>query len=488
MSFISWDFLFFLPAVGVVLFILPRALQPLFLLSSSWLFYGFWHFGHLWLLIYLTLLAFWGGQHLELAKPGAVRKVSLVIILLLGFMPLVLFKYADFFSAMVAAGGDLSAWARLSSASTTLLPAGISFFTFQAAAYIADIYRQRCKAEQSFTLFATFKAFFPQLVAGPIERPGNLLRQIREKYASLDGSKVFADYARISSGARLALWGFFKKMVIADNIAPIIAPIFAHPEQHSGAALWLATCLFAYQIYCDFSGYTDIARGSARMLGFELLVNFRRPYAATSIVDFWHRWHMSLSAWFRDYVYVPLGGRRRRTARWSFNILATFALSGLWHGANLTFIAWGIFHGVLYLAEHAAIYLRKLAMPGLSPEKSRTWRVCRVVITFQAVCAGWVFFRASSLADASLIFGKIFSAFNSLEISGLEVFDQAKLFWVLVFIVGLEFSEHTFEKQGMDFIALKFPRTARWCIYYLCIVLILIFGQLGSQQFIYFQF
>ncbi len=279
-----------------------------------------------------------------------------------------------------------------------ILPIGLSFHTFQSMSYTIEVYRGRQQAERHLGIYALYVMFYPQLVAGPIERPQNLLHQFREPHTF--------DAERVIDGLKLMLWGFFKKVVIADRLALYVNGIYDHPAAQHGWPLIIATYFFAFQIYCDFSGYTDIAIGAAQVMGFRLMDNFNRPYFAKSIVEFWQRWHISLSSWFRDYLYIPLGGNRVAVPRWCFNIMVVFLVSGLWHGANWTFIVWGALHGVYVIAGVATfawqrkfLRIRRHARIGWS----RRW--IEAFVTFHLVLIAWVFFRAASLSDAGYIFG-----------------------------------------------------------------------------------
>ncbi|MCH2232352.1 MAG: MBOAT family protein [Crocinitomicaceae bacterium] len=365
-----------------------------------------------------------------------------------------------------------------------ILPMGISFYTFQTMSYTIDVYQRKIKPEKHFGIFALFVTFFPQLVAGPIERASNLLPQFKQK-------KVF-EYDKVTSGLRLIIWGLFKKVVIADRLAYFVNAVYENPETYDGLPLILATVFFAFQIYCDFSGYSDIAIGTARMFGFKLMENFRRPYHASSITDFWKRWHISLSTWFRDYVYIPLGGNRRVKWRWYYNLFITFVISGFWHGAKWTFLIWGAFHGVLLIIE----ILFKARKP---PQKFGS-RVLRVFLTFVLVCFGWIFFRANSLSDAIYIYQNMFTGLlqdcsdvitnrNFARSSELYMGQSMITFFIAVLSIAFMEFVHFFERKNSDFIQLKKANLfTRWLVYYSMIVIILLFGVFGTNEFIYFQF
>jgi D-alanyl-lipoteichoic acid acyltransferase DltB (MBOAT superfamily) len=339
-------------------------------------------------------------------------------------------------------------------------------------AYSIDVYRGRVASERRLGLFALYIAFFPQLVAGPIERPAHLLPQLREHHDF--------DVERLRLGLMQMLWGFFQKVVIADNISLIVDTVYEQPEAYAPGALAVATYLFAIQIYCDFGGYSNIAIGAARILGIDLMENFDRPYLSQSIPEFWRRWHISLSTWFRDYVYIPLGGNRQR---WVANIVVVFLLSGLWHGAAITFVVWGALHGAAMVVDNA---WRARRAP--TPHDSRFGRIWRVAITFHIVCAGWIFFRSESLADAWLIIGRLVAPLGveaSAWPSGI-----APLTWVVagggaMLLMVLELTQGDVPWWRRLLVA---PRGLRWTAYLLLSLAILNLGVSRSVPFMYFQF
>jgi alginate O-acetyltransferase complex protein AlgI len=376
-TFHSLNYLVFLPVVLALYWALPRRGQNVLLVGASYLFYG-WE--HPWF-----LLPLWGSTLVDyscalgMERFPARRRLLLVISIIVSVALLGTFKYAGFVLENISAlltqfGSD-----PLRIVFRFVLPAGLSFYTFQSIGYVVDVYVGRVRAERNLLDYALYVSFFPQLVAGPIERAGHMLPQYH-------GRRVF-DPVGWRAGLGLMLWGFFKKVVIADNTAPIVNKVFAltHP---SFPVIWAGVLAFAVQIYADFSGYTDIARGTARLLGIELRRNFNHPYLATSPADFWRRWHMSLSSWLRDFIYIPLGGNRGGPARASFNLMATFAISGLWHGASWNYVLWGLYWGLLILAQR---FLRWLGVSQWVP-----W-LAKVVITFGLTCVGWLLFRERSL-------------------------------------------------------------------------------------------
>lgn len=379
MSFCSLEFLLFLPAAAVIHWLLPHRFRWIFLLGASWLFYFWWDFWTGFLLVGVTLASWLCARGISRSKSPKARRGLLILALALCLGCLAAFKYTGFFASL--AGLELSL--------QIVLPVGVSFYTFQTLSYVIDVYRGE-GAEVHFGYYALFVSFFPQLVAGPIERPERLLPQLRteRKFSAQD----------LSAGGWLLLEGYFKKIVIADSLAPFVDRVYAAPGEALGPEIVLATVLFGLQIYCDFSGYSDIARGAAKLLGVELTENFRRPYGAATVREFWRRWHISLTSWFTDYVYIPLGGNRKGLSRQVLNILIVFLLSGLWHGAGWTFVVWGLIHG-LYQAA-GVVWERWKGAPAGSGALSR-------LRTFLLVSFPWLFFRAPTMADALTLLSRL---------------------------------------------------------------------------------
>jgi D-alanyl-lipoteichoic acid acyltransferase DltB (MBOAT superfamily) len=361
-----------------------------------------------------------------------------------------------------------------------LLPVGISFYTFQTISYTIEVFRRRVPPERNPIRFALYVSFFPQLVAGPIERPGRLLPQIQAPRA--------VDADGLVSGLRLMLWGMFKKVVVADRVAIYVDVVYGDPSGHGGAQLMLATLFFAVQIYCDFSGYTDIAIGCARTLGFDLMKNFRRPYLAWCPTEFWRRWHISLSTWFRDYVYIPLGGSRNRPSRNALALMATFLISGFWHGANWTFVVWGALHGIMVLVERAA--RRVLGLGRSSAQVSLGVRLAGAAVTIPSVIVAWVFFRADSLSSAVYILTHLLS---DLTLEGITChLCRSHLLTSLVLVgvvVSYDILEEWRSRHGADSLWTVLPTPLRWCGYWSVAACTLLLGQLAAaKQFVYFQF
>ncbi len=380
MNFHSLEFLIFLPVVFVLHWVLPHRFRWALLLGASSLFYFWWNFWTGFLLVGATLVSWLCGRGIARSQSPYTRRALLVLALITCLGCLAVFKYAGFFASL--AGLELSL--------QIILPVGISFYTFQTLSYVIDVYRGQGE-ESHFGYYALFVSFFPQLVAGPIERPGRLLPQLKaERTFSMEN---------LSAGGWLLLEGYFKKVVIADGLAPFVDQVYAAPGEALGPEIVLATVLFGLQIYCDFSGYSGIARGVAQLLGVELTENFRRPYEAASIREFWRRWHISLTSWFTDYVYIPLGGNRKGLPRQVVNLLAVFLLSGLWHGAGWTFLTWGLIHGLYRAAGAVWEHIR-----GIPEKECRPWAHIR---TFLLVSFPWLFFRAPSMADALTLLSRL---------------------------------------------------------------------------------
>ncbi|MDZ4858689.1 MAG: MBOAT family O-acyltransferase [Candidatus Hydrogenedentes bacterium] len=482
MLFNSLHFAAFFPVVVCAYFLLPHRLRWMLLLAASYYFYGSWSWKYLALLLLTTSVDWFAGVRMGATTHTGRRRAWLITSLVCNLGVLFAFKYYNFFvdSAQLAAAAlGLSIPV---SVIEVLLPVGISFYTFQSISYTVDVYRGTTAPQRHFGKFALFVAFFPQLVAGPIERSWHLMPQI-------DIHKRF-DWNRIRSGVLLMLAGFFKKIVIADRLAIYVDAVYNDPAAYEGWPIVIATYLFAFQIFCDFSGYSDIAIGSARVLGFDLMKNFQRPYFATSVTDFWHRWHISLSTWMRDYLYIPLGGNRVAPRRVYFNLFIVFVLSGLWHGAHWKFIWWGALHGLYICAgRYFPTSRRTLITRVIGTEASPLRRVFQVIVTFHLVLFAWMFFRANSVTDVYVL---IVRAASGLGASASTIFDPLPATELGIAIVALCLLEavHLLQERGIHIeerlVAL--PRPARWAIYYSLAFTVLFFGKFTSQQFIYFQF
>ena len=390
MTFQSFEYAVLLILVFAVYWLLPRRLQNLLLLSTSYVFYAYVDPRMALLLAGYTVVNYTAARGISRNQARADGKSNerwfLVVAILASLGTLAFFKYAEFFVGNISSALDTVGLAGFDSTLKIILPVGISFYTFQSLGYVIDVYMGRTHARSDFVDTALFVSFFPQLVAGPIERASNLLPQFERP------RKFNPD--QVSSGLSLLSWGLFKKLVIADNVGIIVDNIFSTSDPGS-SMLWVGTFAFGVQILADFSGYTDIARGSARLLGIELSLNFRHPWLASSPADFWRRWHITLSTWLRDYIYVPLGGNRKGDSRTHVNLLLTMLLGGLWHGAAWNFVIWGGLHGILLMAH------RELAGRD-EKERAAAWRDApRILLTFNLVTVAWVFFRAPTFADAN---------------------------------------------------------------------------------------
>lgn len=433
------------------------------------------------LIIISTLVDYFSALQISKSQTKSRKKFFLTLSLFVNLGLLFTFKYFNFFSDALR---DVLALFTIQLQPATLqlfLPIGISFYTFQTLSYTIDVYRGNIKVEKHLGIFAVYVSFFPQLVAGPIEKGKNLLPQFYKK--------VPFDYFRITNGLKLMFWGFFKKIVIADQVAIVVNTIYSNPADFSAIPLILATVLFAFQIYCDFSGYSDIAIGSSQVLGIKLMDNFRRPYFARSIANFWQRWHISLYKWFRDYVYIPLGGNQVSHLRNYLNIFIVFLLSGLWHGASWTFILWGMLHAFYLIFASVTKSLRTTLSKFFLLHRFEKIRIFwQISLTFALVNLAWVLFRANSVADALYIFKTFFLNF-SFEISNTDIgTDVIGLIIIFASILFMELLHLLQEHNSMrKFFSAK-PIYQRWIIYLFIIMAILLFGSYSQEQFIYFQF
>ena len=485
MLFNSFVFLFFLPIVFVLYWhVFRRSLrwQNLFVVAASYVFYGWWDWRFLLLIVFTSLCSYGSGLLIErCARQDNMRRAKcwtglniVVNLLVLG-----VFKYFNFFADSLQ---TLFAGVGMTLDAPTLkviLPVGISFYTFQALSYTIDVYRRQLPATRDAAAFFAYISFFPQLVAGPIERATNLLPQFQNR-------REF-DYAKAVDGLRQMLWGFFKKLVVADNCAVAVNTIWESYPDQSGLALWISAFLFTFQIYCDFSGYSDIAIGCAKLFGIRLRRNFNVPYFSRNIQEFWRRWHISLMTWFRDYVYIPLGGSHG--GRWMTirNILIVFLLSGLWHGADWTFVLWGLYHGILLslllLIGHQTKYKDTVADGRWLPS---LMEVVQMTFTFVLVLIGWIIFRAEHVTQLADIANKLFSPAGFLNLYGSGL--RADVFIFIAFMLVVEWFQRSKEH------ALQFPnirlfryRAVRFATYYFLIALMWV-AYSSSQEFIYFQF
>ena len=485
MIFNSIEFLIFYPLVLLLYFLLPKQFKWVMLLAASYIFYAVWNPPLIVLILFTTVVSYISAIIIEKTDNKRRKKFWLAMTLITSLGVLFFFKYFNFLADSAVSiwnlfGGDADFIAL-----KLILPVGISFYTFQTLSYVIDVYRGEIKAERHFGWYALFVSFFPQLVAGPIERPDNLLPQLKATH------KLEADNAFV--GLQKMAIGFFKKIVVADLIAEFVNTVYNSPETATGLGIVIASVLFSVQIYCDFSGYTDIAIGCARIMGIRLMQNFNRPYQARSIKEFWARWHISLSTWFRDYLYIPLGGNRCSKARHYFNLFMVFFVSGLWHGASWTFVIWGSLHGIYQivgmmtkkprLALHKALRIKEDSL--FLALWQRFW-------TFVLVCFSWIFFRANSTSDLLVLLKNLFTGWNleamSQTVSSMGITLTAVLVTVLSIVIlsmldsicsDTALCENGTASRQYTVAWISLAVAAAWC-------LLLSVG--GASAFIYFQF
>ena len=476
MIFNSIQFVIFFIVVTSLYFSLPQNKRWLLLLLSSCYFYMAFVPIYILILGFTIVVDYFAGILIEDAQ-GKRRKLFLLLSLVANIGVLAVFKYWNFiaqnFSFLLKGFGLAGSIPYLS----ILLPIGLSFHTFQAMSYTIEVYRGHQKAERHFGIYSLYVMFYPQLVAGPIERPQNLLHQFREHHQF--------EFERVAEGLKEMLWGFVKKIVIADRLSLYVNAVYNNPEQHNGPTLIVATIFFAFQIYCDFSGYSNIAIGAAKVMGFKLMTNFNRPYFARNIAEFWKRWHISLSTWFRDYLYISLGGNKVSIPRWYFNLFFVFLISGLWHGANWTFIIWGALNG-FYLVfalvtQKARDRINELT--GLT-RIPIVHRGLQILITFILTCFAWIFFRANNLHDATVIIKKM------ATVKGPVWFENPSMILYSLGAILLLFVAETKQEYFKGSISLMNNKSwlVRTVVYSLLIILILLVGVFDGGQFIYFQF
>ena len=483
MSFASAVFLIFLPAVFALYYCFPsRQGQNMVLLAASYFFYGWWDYRFCGLMLFASLLDFLIGWKMAETRHPRHRRWLLGFTLATNLGLLGFFKYFNFFSDSLVVllsgfGLDVS-----TSTLNIVLPVGISFYTFQTLSYTLDIYRGVFQPRRDLIEYLAFVSFFPQLVAGPIERAAHLLPQFSVV-------RTFSETEAIE-GCRLMLWGYLKKMVIADNLGLLVDRVFARPESASGAELVLAALFFTLQIYCDFSAYSEIATGCARLFGIRLVRNFAYPYFSQSISEFWRRWHISLSTWFRDYVYIPLGGNRGSKRKTTANILITMFLSGLWHGAAWHFVLWGLVNGI-FLAAHRRFSLFQVRTgSAVEPpaEYPTTLTILRITRTFLLICGIWVLFRAENLSDAAAIYFKIGASIVTPDFypSLLSLaWENVEQIGGIVLLISIEWLGR---RHWNPLVFQSLPVPVRWLAYTCVVWMILILGTRRSAEFIYFQF
>lgn len=479
MVFNSIDFALFLPIVFLAYwFIFNHSirLQNTFLLITSYIFYGWWDWRFLFLIAFSSMVDYQVGKFLSRSEDPKHRRYLLYSSLVVNLGTLGFFKYFNFFTQSFSKAFTLLGMPMDPYTLQIVLPVGISFYTFQTLSYSIDLYRKQLEPAHNFIAFAAFVSFFPQLVAGPIERANRLLPQFYKK-------RTF-DYDTATDGARQILWGLFKKVVIADNCAYYVNDIFTYQTFYSSPTLILGAILFAFQIYGDFSGYSDMAIGISKLLGFKLTRNFALPYFSRDIAEFWRRWHISLSTWFRDYLYIPLGGSRGSKWQQLRNVFIIFLVSGFWHGANWTFLAWGCLHALyfipLLLLQQNRRYLDQVAEESWFPSFKALYQMG---LTFGLVCIGWVFFRAASISDALTYLARIATPSNWKP---FDVLPKTTLL-IICFYILVEWFGRAYHHPFQWLTHHRIRSLWRWSIYAFFVLMILFLGG-SSQEFIYFQF
>lgn len=489
MLFNSFHFAVFFPTVLVLFFLCRPKDQWKILLAASYYFYMAWKPAYALLIAASTVVDFFAARYIDSSKTKSKKLVFVSLSLVFNLGLLAFFKYYNFFAINlndILPNGPQGFQLPFSD---FLLPVGISFYTFQTLSYTVDVYRGQQKPEPNFFRFALYVCYFPQLVAGPIERPAHLLPQLRKE--------IQFDYERVVSGLREMGWGFFKKVAIADRLAPMVDTIYLDPTQHKGPTLAVATLFFTFQIYCDFSGYSSIAIGAAKIMGIDLMENFRQPYFSKSISEFWQRWHISLSTWFRDYVYIPLGGNRTKKTRAYINIMIVFVVSGLWHGANWTFMLWGLFHGVFICLEKLSQGLRDQIKGKLGiRDHSLIYGFLCTGFVFGLAAYAWIFFRAQNVEESLYIAKNVFLgwdrliSFTALKEQLFQPFQVQRDSFLTTFalIIGLVMMQFFQIKFNLRECFNRFHPVLRWSSYYVLLLVIILLGSFKDTDFIYFQF
>ena len=490
MLFNSLEFLIFFPIVVLIYYLIPKKIRYIWLLISSYVFYMSWDATYGLLLLFTTLVTYLGGLKLsainkldiEEEKKTKDKKIYVAICIGMNIFILILFKYIGFIFDNINATLDLFGVNKTISTMEFILPVGISFYVFQSIGYVIDVYRGDIYAEKNFCRYALFVSFFPQLVAGPIERSKNLLKQLAKP--------IDFSFENIKDGFLLMLWGFFLKIVIADRVAIFVDNVYGNYSNFGGWYLIIATMLFAVQIYCDFAGYSIIAMGAAKILGIKLMDNFDTPYLSESVSEFWHRWHISLSSWFRDYLYIPLGGNKKGTVKKYINLLIVFLVSGIWHGANWTFVIWGALNGVFRIVE-SAIYKKA------NKKETLINKLSRVIVTFFLVDFTWIFFRADSIDGAINIINSIFTADNLYVLLDGSLFEcglDINNFMLMLVGIGILFFADICKRRGIIIREMVLKQGFLFKCVFVAIVIgvLLLFGVWGpkydANNFIYFQF
>jgi alginate O-acetyltransferase complex protein AlgI len=477
MLFNSISFLIFFPVVTIIYFLLPHKFRWFLLLAASCFFYMFFKPVYILILFFTIIIDYFAGIYIERQTYLKKRKQYLIISIIANVSVLAIFKYYNFINGNIDGLASYFGFKNQIPYLNILLPIGLSFHTFQAMSYTIEVYKRNQKAEKHFGIYALYVMYFPQLVAGPIERPQNVLHQFHTKH--------YFNANRTIDGLQLVMWGFFKKIVIADRLALCANEVFNNVHYYKGGPLILGILFFTFQIYCDFSGYSDIARGCSRIMGIELMKNFNAPYLAKSIKEFWGRWHISLSTWFRDYLYIPLGGNKVSVAKSYANILIVFLVSGLWHGANWTFVVWGFIHGICNITGIAFKKSFSSFKSGLKYLNSLgsffSWGN-----TFIIVSVAWVFFRANSLGDAVYFFKNVLKI-DYKHIISIPIFSYFYYILSFILIILLFGLEYLYEKRILKKSILD-KKGWQFLYFSVLFLLIYVFGIFEQQSFIYFQF
>jgi alginate O-acetyltransferase complex protein AlgI len=488
MLFNSLDFFLFFTIVVIIYFSLPNKYRWILLLIASFCFYASINVEYTVVLIISILSIYIASLQIDGTDNLKIKKIYLTSCILVNLGMLILFKYFNFFSQNLSYVGDQLNLSFEIAHLEFLLPIGISFYVFMAISYIIDVYQNKTRAEKNLGIVALYLSFFPHLVAGPIMRAHELIPQFYKTYEF--------EALRVSDGLKLILWGLFKKVVIADRLALYVDLVYANPMNFDGFSFIVATFFFAIQIYCDFSGYCDIAIGCAQILGYNLSDNFNRPYSSKSILDFWRRWHISLYTWLRDYIYIPLGGSRVPKPRYFINILAVFLISGIWHGANWTYVAWGLILGIFAIITIITTPMRSLFVRRICKFKTLYEIIC-ISITFCMVCFAWIFFRSNSLKEAfyiiSQILSSLFMGISPLSLKSIysSIILSFGVKWILItgfFLFVLAFIHYIQPHEGIRQMFRDRSPYFRLFFCYILIMLILYAGEIVPRTFIYFQF
>lgn len=495
MQFNSVDFMVFFPIVLVVYFVVPRKIRKIWLLIASYYFYMSWNARYVVLIGVSTAITYFCGLLMgKFCRETLKKRIIIALCIVTNLGILAFFKYSNFAIESLNSLLSILHITTIEKRFDLLLPVGISFYTFQALGYIIDVYRGDVEAETDFFRYALFVSFFPQLVAGPIERSKNLLLWMQD----IENVKLW-NGKRVASGAILMVWGLFMKMVISDRISLLVDTVFNNYRMYGSTELLLAAIGFSIQIYCDFGGYSTIAIGAGKIMGCELMENFNAPYFAKNIRDFWGRWHISLSTWFRDYLYIPLGGNRKGRVRKAANLMIVFLVSGLWHGANWSFVAWGGIHGFYQvmadlLSDKKSKIIEKLAIK----TDCLSWKLLQTGITYALVVFAWIFFRSNTIVDAMRFVKRLFIRPTPWLLFNGEIYDlgldrvQANILLFAIFLLVLVDLVRYLKKQTLDVFLMEQNVWFEWLVIIFLIIMIFIYGEYGpkfdAKQFIYFQF